>query len=111
VFSDIQRRFSVQFFFHNRISGGLLKVNAKKNHVVPHVEIISPSDVCSCSFSIWMNRVWDILNNYQDKIHITNLTSDSSRARALGVTGRSIVINGEEVPFFMLKNRIEDLIK
>ncbi len=77
---------------------------------MPHIEVIVPNDICSCSFSVWMNRVWDILNEFKDQIHITSLTSDSTRARELGVTGRSVVINGKIIPVFLLKDRIVDLI-
>ena len=83
-------------------------MSKQNKQIMPHIEVIVPN--CSCSFSVWMNRVWDILNEFKDQIHITSLTSDSTRARELGVTGRSVVINGKIIPVFLLKDRIVDLI-
>ena len=57
-----------------------------------------------------MNRVLDILNEYKGQIHITSLTSDSDRARELGVSGRTILINGEIPQVFLLKDKITELI-
>ena len=85
-------------------------MSKQNKQIMPHIEVIVPNDICSCSFSVWMNRVWDILNEFKDQIHITSLTSDSTRARELGVTGRSVVINGKIIPVFLLKDRIVDLI-
>ena len=85
-------------------------MSSQKKHTQPIIEVISPNDVCSCSFSVWMNNAWDILNEYKGQIHITSLTSDSNRARELGVSGRTIVINGETTPVFLLKDKINELI-
>ncbi|MHA1994889.1 MAG: hypothetical protein ACW97Z_10130 [Candidatus Hodarchaeales archaeon] len=85
-------------------------MSKQKKQIIPHIEVIAPIDVCSCSFSVWMNRVWDILNEFKDQIHITSLTSDSTRARELGVAGRSVVINGDIVPVFLLKDTLIELI-
>ncbi len=84
-------------------------MSSQKKHARSKIEVISPNDVCSCSFSVWMNRVWGILNEYIGQIHITSLTSDSDRARELGVSGRIILINGEIPPGFLLKDKIIEL--
>ncbi|MFW9903357.1 MAG: hypothetical protein ACFFFH_03415 [Candidatus Thorarchaeota archaeon] len=55
----------------------------------PIVEIIAPVGECSCSFSTWINRVWDILNEYKDQIMIESLVSIAPRVKELGGgTGR-----------------------
>ena len=83
--------------------------NLKTNRI-PQVVVISPNDVCNCSFSVWMNRVWDILNEYKGKINITSLTSDCDGATKLGQGGRTVVIDGEVVPVFLLQRRLGELI-
>ncbi len=85
-------------------------MNGKENSIFPQVEIISPNDECSCSFSIWMNRVWDILNEFDGKVNISSISSDSKRANELGATGRTVVVNGSEVPVFLLKETITKLL-
>ena len=57
-----------------------------------------------------MNRVWDILNEYKGKINITSLTSDCDGAKKLGQGGRTVVIDGEVVPVFLLQRRLGELI-
>jgi hypothetical protein len=76
----------------------------------PKIEVISPADVCNCSFSVWINKVWDILQEYRDKVEIESLTSDSLRAEELGVGGRSVVVNGEVTPVFELERKLEELL-
>ncbi|MFX0183719.1 MAG: hypothetical protein ACFE95_11605 [Candidatus Hodarchaeota archaeon] len=77
----------------------------------PKIEVISPAGVCNCSFSVWINKVWDILQEYSDKVEIESLTSDSFRAEELGVGGRSVVVNGEVTPVFELERKLEELLK
>ena len=76
----------------------------------PTVEIISPAGECSCSFSTWINRVWDILNEYREKLEIVSLVSEDPRAKELGGKGRSVFINGEYIPVFNLEQKLEELI-
>ena len=77
----------------------------------PRIEVISPNDACSCSFSVWMNRVWNILNEFDNQIHVTSLTSDSNRAKELGASGRTVLVNGNMVPIFLLKKTISELLE
>ena len=76
----------------------------------PIVEVISPAGECSCSFSTWINKVWDILNEFRDRLDIVSLVSDSPRVKELGVGGRSVVVNGELVPVFELERKIRVLL-
>ncbi|UCE14194.1 MAG: hypothetical protein JSV04_03205 [Candidatus Heimdallarchaeota archaeon] len=76
----------------------------------PIVEVISPVGECSCSFSTWINKVWDILNEYRDRLEIVSLVSDSPRVEELGVAGRSIVVNGVVVPIFELEQKLIELL-
>ncbi|MFX0088083.1 MAG: hypothetical protein ACFFAU_20685 [Candidatus Hodarchaeota archaeon] len=73
------------------------------------VEIFSPAEACSCSFSVWINNVWNILEDYRDKLEIISLTSDTDRAKKLGVSGRTVVVNGEIVPIFLLEQKLDEL--
>ena len=77
----------------------------------PIIEIISPAGECNCSFSTWINRVWDILNEYREKLKIVSLVSDDPRAKELGGNGRSIFLNGEYIPVFHLESKLAELIK
>ena len=76
----------------------------------PKVEVISPAGECSCSYSTWINRVWDILNEYREKIEIVSLISDSPRAKELGGGYRSVFINGELIAVFNLERRLKKLL-
>lgn len=76
----------------------------------PKIEVISPAGECSCSFSTWINRVWDILNEYREKIEIVSLLSDSPRAKDLGSRSRSVFINGELIAVFNLKRKLNELL-
>ncbi|MFX1284616.1 MAG: hypothetical protein ACFFB5_13230 [Promethearchaeota archaeon] len=80
------------------------------NVLKPKIEVISPTGECSCSFSTWINKVWDILNKYQDKIEIVSLMSDSPRVKELGVGNRSVVVNGEVTTVFELKRKLNELL-
>jgi len=75
------------------------------------IEIISPAGECSCSFSTWINRVWDILNVYREKIKIVSLISDDPRAKELGGKGRSVFLNSEHIPVFTLEQKLKELLK
>ena len=76
----------------------------------PKVEVISPAGACDCSFSVWIGKVWDILTEYKDKLEIESLTSDSQRAQDLGVGSRTVVVNGEAIPLFLLKEKVHELL-
>ena len=77
----------------------------------PKVEVFSPAEVCECSFATWANNIWNILMKYKDKLEIFSLTSDSPRAIELGVGGRTIAVNGEITPVFLLEQKIRDSLK
>ncbi|MFX1539058.1 MAG: hypothetical protein ACFFDI_33170 [Promethearchaeota archaeon] len=77
----------------------------------PTIEIITPAGECSCSFSTWINRVWDILNEYREEIIIVSLVSDTPRAKELGGGSRSVFINDEQVAVFNLERKLKELIK
>lgn len=76
----------------------------------PVVEIISPSKACNCSFSAWINNVWDIITKYKDSIEIESITSDTLRAKELGVASRAVIINGEITPVFLIAHKLKELI-
>ena len=82
----------------------------EKEITKPKVEVISLAGVCDCSFSVWIGKVWDILMEQKDKLEIERLTSDSPRAHKLGTGGRTVVINGEVVPLFLLKQKLLELL-
>ncbi|MFX0016638.1 MAG: hypothetical protein ACFFB2_06300 [Promethearchaeota archaeon] len=77
----------------------------------PKVEVFSPAGACGCSFAVWIGKVWDILIKYKDQLEIVSLTSDSPRAHELGVGGRTVVINGEVTPVFVLERKIQKLLQ
>lgn len=75
------------------------------------IELILPAGVCECSFSVWINKVWDILMKYKDQVEIINLSSDSPRAKELSVGNRTIVVNGEITPIFTLDSKLKKLLR
>lgn len=75
------------------------------------VEVFLPAGVCDCSFSVWIGKVWDVLANYKDQLEVESLFSDSSRAHELRVGGRTVVINGEVIPVFLLEQKLLDLLR
>ena len=77
----------------------------------PKIEVFSPSGECGCSFSTWINGVWNVLNEYQEKIEIVSLMLDSPRAKELGVRGRSVVVNGEVTTVFELERKINEVCR
>lgn len=76
----------------------------------PIVEIIYPAGECNCSFSTWINHIWDILNEYKDEIMIESLILDTPRAKELGGRGRSVFVNGEYIAVFNLERKLKDSI-
>ncbi len=74
------------------------------------IEVIFPAGECSCSFSTWINRVWDMLNEYRERIEIVSLVSDSPRVKELGGRSRSVFINGELVAVFNLERKLKELL-
>jgi hypothetical protein len=80
-------------------------------NTLPVVEIFVPSGVCSCSFAVWINKVWDILAGYKDQVEVVSLTSDTDRAKELGVGGRTVVVNGDIIPVFLLQRKLSELLR
>lgn len=76
----------------------------------PKIEVFSPAGECSCSFSTWINNIWGILNEHQEKIDIVSLMSNSPRAEELGIGGRSVVVNGEVTAVFDLERKLKELL-
>ena len=48
---------------------------------------------------------------FDDKIQISTVTSDSARAQELGAMGRTVFINGREIPVFQIKDTIINLLE
>jgi hypothetical protein len=76
----------------------------------PKVEIFSPVEFSSCSFSVWITKVWNILQEYQGNLEIVSLTLDSPRAKELGVDGRTIVVNKQVTPVWELDHKLRSLL-
>ncbi|MHA2296587.1 MAG: hypothetical protein ACXAEU_24705 [Candidatus Hodarchaeales archaeon] len=57
------------------------------------VEIFLPTGVCGCSFSHWIDRVYNIIMNYSDKVQHKSLTTDSERASELGINSMCVTVN------------------
>ncbi len=74
------------------------------------VEIVTPAGTCACAFSRWIEKVFRILLKYKDFVDLQSITSDSPRARELGVGGCTIVVNGEETPVHLLEQKIQELL-
>ena len=87
-----------------------MDMDHKKTSTRHKVEVFSPAGACGCSFANWIDKVWSILMNHKDEIEIVSLTSDSPRAKELGVGGRTVVVNGEVTPVFLLEQKLHELL-
>ncbi|MFX0206174.1 MAG: hypothetical protein ACFFDT_09315 [Candidatus Hodarchaeota archaeon] len=75
----------------------------------PKVEIITPAGACGCSFAPWINKVWNTVTKYRDNIEIVSLSSDSPRAKELGVGGQNIVVNGRIISMGDLERTLKQI--
>ncbi|MHA1167195.1 MAG: hypothetical protein ACTSP4_01460 [Candidatus Hodarchaeales archaeon] len=71
------------------------------------VEVFVPAGVCGCTFSHWIDRVYRIINEYRDLVDVDSYSTNSKRAKELGIDSTCIVADGEVIPL----NKLEDIIK
>ena len=75
------------------------------------IEIFVPSGRCSCSFSQWIQNIWDKLDTYIDYVDVETTDTNSKRAKELGITGQTLLVNNERVLAFYLKEKLAKLVK
>ena len=75
------------------------------------VEIFVPSGKCSCSFSQWVQNIWDKLDSYIDYVDVETTDTNSKRAKELGITGQTLLVDNERVLVFYLKEKLAKLMK
>ena len=86
-------------------------VDKAKSQSKPVVEIIVPAGKCGCSYSTWIERIWDKLDEYRDQIIIETFDTNSARAKGLHITGQALLVNEERVPLIYLKEKLKQLLK
>lgn len=74
------------------------------------IEIFVPSGICTCSYSKWIEKIWDYIEDFREFVEIETLDTKSLRAKALGIQGQTLLINGIKVPLFHLKEKLKELV-
>ena len=74
------------------------------------IEIIIPDGECGCSYSVWITKVWDVINKFEGKIETETITSDTDRAKKIGIGNRGVVVNGLKIPVFLLEEELKKII-
>ena len=75
------------------------------------IEIFVPSGKCTCSYSQWIQKIWNKLDTYIDYIDVETMDTNSQRAKELGITGQTLLVNNERVLAFYLKDKLDELMK
>ena len=75
------------------------------------IEIFVPSGKCTCSYSQWIQKIWNKLDTYIDYIDVETMDTNSLRAKELGITGQTLLVNNERVLAFYLKDKLDELMK
>ena len=75
------------------------------------IEIFVPSGKCACSYSQWVQKIWDKLYTYSDYVDVETTDTNSQRAKELGITGQTLLVNNERVLVFYLKEKLTKLVQ
>ena len=80
--------------------------------VVPKIkiEIFIPSGKCLCSYSKWIENIWNKLENYRDFIDVDTMDTNCQRAKDLGISSQALIVNNENVLVFYLQDHLRALI-
>jgi hypothetical protein len=73
------------------------------------VEIIVPAGKCSCNYSKWIENIWDKLDKFREYVDVETKDTNSQRAKDLGISGQTLMVNGEKIPVFQLQTRLGEL--
>ena len=83
------------------------EVNANKIKI----EIFIPSGKCTCTYSQWVQKIWDKLDDYREYVEVETTDTNSQRAKELRITGQTLLVNNEKTLLFYLKDKLVELIK
>lgn len=75
------------------------------------IEIFVPLGKCSCSYSRWIQNIWDKLDDYREFVEVETMDTNSERAKELGIRGQMLLVNNERTLVFNLKDKLAKLIK
>ncbi|MHA1992400.1 MAG: hypothetical protein ACW981_07195 [Candidatus Hodarchaeales archaeon] len=75
------------------------------------VEIIVPAGKCTCTYSKWIENIWDKLDKFREYVDVETTDTNSQRAKDLGVSGQSLIVNGQKIPVFKLQTKLGELMK
>ena len=75
------------------------------------IEIILPSGKCSCTYSQWVQKIWDKLETFTDYVEVDTIDTNSQRAKEMGIKNQTLLINNERTPVFQLTDKLTKLVK
>ncbi|MHA1983482.1 MAG: hypothetical protein ACW967_03930 [Candidatus Hodarchaeales archaeon] len=74
------------------------------------VEIIIPAGKCSCSYSKWIENIWDKLDKFREYVDVETTDTNSQRAKDLGICGQTLLVNGQKIPVFQLQTKLSESV-
>lgn len=75
------------------------------------IEIFVPAGKCSCSYSKWIEKIWDKLDEFREFVDVETTDTNSKRARDLNIKAQTLLIDGKKISIIQLQKRLEELIK
>jgi len=70
-----------------------------------------PSEQCSCSYSAWIAKVWEIIVDYRNLVEICSIPSDSPRSKELCAGNQAVVLDGRWVAVPDLRDKLQILME
>ena len=75
------------------------------------IEIFVPSGKCTCTYSQWVQKIWDKLDDYREYVEVETTDTNSAKAQELGITGQTLLVNNEKTLVFYLRDKLAVLVK
>nr|MDO8082602.1 hypothetical protein [Candidatus Freyarchaeota archaeon] len=76
------------------------------------IDIFIPIGSCSCQFSAFMDRVFNVLTKYRNQVEFDIKSSSSEEARELNIGSKGLIVNRtEKFPEFFKPEKLEKAIQ
>ena len=75
------------------------------------IEIFIPSGKCTCTYSQWVQHIWDKLDDYRDYVEVETTDTNSDKAKDLEITGQTLLVNNERTLVFYLQDSLTKLLR
>ena len=73
------------------------------------IEIIIPAGICSCSYTKWIENIWDKIDKFREYVEVETIDTNCQRAKELGIIGQTVLLNGKKIPVFQLESSLSKL--